>query len=77
MAALIRIVKWLLLLAGIGWAIFSARWFLFLASELPTSGAARHDLGGLFASLEDFTIVTGPALLALLFLTTPWPKPRD
>lgn len=70
MTRLVRLVKWALIVIGIGWAVYSANAFIFLAQTFPSPEPGKHDIRELISSVQGYAVVFGPVIVALLFLTT-------
>ena len=65
-------MKWALTFIAIGWAVYSANAFLFLARTF--SEPAKRGVAELFASAQGYAIVFGPVVIALFFLIGGWPE---
>ena len=72
----VRFAKWALLIVGIGWAVFSANGFIFLARAFP-SQSRETALSEILASAQGYAVVFGPAALAVVLLVIQWPKKKS
>jgi len=71
---LVRFVKWGLFLISVGWAVHADNVFIFLAKTFPSPGPAEYGLSELLASLQGYTVVFGPVVIAAIFLMVRWPE---
>jgi hypothetical protein len=67
----VRLVKWGLSVIAIGWAVYSANIFKFLAWTFPSPEPVQH---GIFSSIQGYAVVFGPVIVALFFLMIRWPE---
>lgn len=72
----VRLVKWGLIVVGIGWAVYSANGLIFLARTFPSAEPDKHGVSELISSLQGYAVVLGPVFVALFFLLIRWPERR-
>lgn len=72
---LIRLIKFVLFLVSVKWAVYSSAGFETLARIFPAS-PPQHEYGFLafLADLQGYSVVYGPAIVAGIFLMIEWPK---
>ena len=67
----VRLVKWGLIVIGMGWTVYSANAFIFLARTFPSPEPVQHDV---LSSVQGYAVVFGPVIVALFFLMIRWPE---
>ena len=65
-----KFIKWLLLLASLGWAVYSSYGFMLLAKTFPTSSPTASAL----STMQGYLLVFGPLVGATLLFFIQWPK---
>ena len=73
----IRLVKWALLLCGLGWAAYSTWGVWAVSSYFTPAGPGNSGLSNVLAGAQLFGVTLGPTVLAAVFLLIRWPAGQN